>query len=72
MTEKSAKILRNGIIDAIGGPGGDPDRNNLYPAACMAKVLMDEGFKVDDDVIACLRKDNMYDHDFLTEIENEE
>jgi len=71
MKETSVKILEAGIIDALGGPRGDPDRNNLYPAACMAKVLLEEGFEVDKDTLKSLEKDNMYDHDFLQEITEE-
>lgn len=69
MTEKSAELLRQGIQEALGSPRGDPDDSNLRPAACMAKVLMDEGFEVSEDTLISLRKDNIYNHDFLAELE---
>lgn len=71
MTEKSAELLKQGIQEALGAPRGDPDNSNLRPAACMAKVLLDEGFEVDENTIKSLREDNIYDHDFLKELEND-
>jgi hypothetical protein len=71
MKPSSAKILKAAIQECLGGPRGDPDRSNLYPAACMAKVLLDEGFKVDKNTLSGVQKDNMYDHDFLNEVEEE-
>ena len=71
MDTKTVKILEAGINDALGGPRGDPDRNNLYPAACMVVALMQEGHKVEDYIIKNLRSDNMYGHDFIEEVEQE-
>ena len=70
MNETPVKILQAAVLECLGGPRGDPDRNNLYPAACMVKVMLDEGIKV-DDTLAGLKKDNIYDHDFLAEVEEE-
>jgi hypothetical protein len=71
MNEKHIRILKAAIVDALGGPRGDPDRNNLYPAACIVKVLLDEGVPVEEDTLKGLKKDNMYDYDFLAEVEKE-
>lgn len=69
MKESSVKLLERGIIKALGGPGGDPDDCHNFAAACMAQVLIDEGVEVDKDTLDSLRKDNIYGHDFLAEIE---
>ena len=29
------------------------------------------GFKVDDETVSCLKEHNLYDHDFLSEVEDE-
>ena len=69
MKASSIKLLKRGIIRALGGPGGDPDTCHNFAAACMVQVLIDEGIKVDKDTIDNLKKENVYDHDFLVEIE---
>ena len=69
MKDTSIKLLKRGITKALGGPRGDPDDCHNFAAACMAQVLIDEGIPVDQDTLDSLRKDNMYDHDFLAEVE---
>jgi hypothetical protein len=71
MKESSAKMLQTAITVALGRPRGDPDDSNLEPAAYMAKVLIDEGFKVSGSSMQGIRGDNIYHIDFLKQIEEE-
>jgi hypothetical protein len=71
--------MKNSTIDLLYGildacfiePKGDPNRSNLYPAACVAKILIEEGYSMSRVYMRQLRKDNMYNHDFLKEVEED-
>lgn len=71
MKQSSVEMLKSAIVTCLGGPGGDPDHCHNEAAATIAVVLMSEGFEVDDDTLESLRKGNVYEHDFLTEAEDE-
>jgi len=52
-------------------PRGDPNRSNLYTAACLAKILLAKGYTLDGDWMKTLRgKDGICNHNFMKEIED--
>lgn len=71
LNDKIVELLECGIGACIAYPRGDPNRSNLYPAACMAKILLDEGHEVDEDVFNTLKGGNACDCDFMKEIEED-
>lgn len=71
MKKFSAQLLESGIIECLGGPGGDPDAHHVKAAAIMAKVLIEEGFAVDQDTMDSIRGKNADGCDFLEEVEAE-
>ena len=53
-------------------PRGDPNRSNLYTAACLAKILIVKGYTLDKHWMKTLMgKDGICDHDFMKEMEDE-
>jgi len=68
---KTLDIIDSAMSACFIEPKGDPNRSNLYPAACMAKILIDSGYTIDEDFLNSLHGDNMCNHDFLKEVEED-
>lgn len=63
----------NAIISrSLWEPGGDPNDDQLSAAADAYILLKEKGLEVDgeDSVVRQLRRDNVYEDDFLSEMEN--
>lgn len=71
MKDTSVAALKGGIVSCLGGPGGDPDYHHVYAAAVMVKVLLDEGYQVDQDSINGIKKDNSSGTDFEKEVNDD-
>ena len=61
--------LKSMITGLLGGPRGDPDMHHMLAAAHVVLLLEEIGkpykVKKDDDTIACLGGENIYDMNFL-------
>ena len=69
--EKTADIIDSALSACFIEPKGDPNRSHLYPAACMAKILIDSGYTIDENFLSSLQGDNMCSHDFMKEVEDD-
>ena len=69
--EKTADIIETALAACFIEPKGDPNRSNLYPAACMAKILIDSDYEVDESFMRQLKGENMGNHDFMKEVEED-
>lgn len=71
--DKSLGKRLNAIISHnLWDPGGDPDEDNLLAAADAYKALKERGLPVagDQDVVNQLRRDNICEEDFLSDMPN--
>ena len=64
------KVLNNIISRSLWEPSGDPNDEQLESAADAFIFLKSRGLKVEGEqsVINVLRKDNVYDRDFLADV----
>lgn len=64
--------LNNMISRCLWEPAGDPDDGDLASAADAYILLKQKGLEVDgeDSVVRTLRRDNVYDEDFLASMDN--
>ena len=60
------------ISRSLWEPSGDPDDTDLAAAADAYILLKEEGLEVEgeDSVVRVLRRDNVYEDDFLSEMDN--
>ncbi len=69
MKDTTEDLLDEAIWACIIMPKGDPNPSNLYPAACIAKALMDEGLEVGEEALKTLKGDNVCGRNFIEEVE---
>jgi len=56
MKKNQLELLDMGLSECILGPVGDPDRVHLYAAACIAKALQKDGYKIDGHLMRQIRR----------------